>query len=164
MQLFQIVLSVATVLCSLVAGFLFAFATVIMPGIKNLDDAAFIRAFQVIDGVIQKNQPLFMLVWIGSVLSLIAATALGAWKLAGLDRLLLVAAALVFVIGVQAPTATINIPLNNALKALDTKTMTQPDLRRARDGFESRWNQWNAIRTVLATVVTVLLIVLLLRL
>jgi uncharacterized membrane protein len=164
MVVFQILLAVATVLCSLVAGFLFAFATVVMPGTKNLDDGAFLRAFQVIDGVIQKNQPLFMLMWIGSVLSLIAAAALGAWKLAGLDRMLLVLAALIFVLGVQVPTATINIPLNNAVQALDTKTMSQTDLRRARDDFESRWNQWNAIRTVLAIVVTVLLIALLLRL
>ena len=35
MGLFQILLSVATVLCSLVAGFLFAFAAVIMPGIRT---------------------------------------------------------------------------------------------------------------------------------
>ena len=32
---FQIVLILATFLCSLVAGFLFAFATVVMPGIKR---------------------------------------------------------------------------------------------------------------------------------
>jgi uncharacterized membrane protein len=37
----------------LVAGFLFAFAAVIMPGIRSLGDRAFIRAFQVIDRVIQ---------------------------------------------------------------------------------------------------------------
>ena len=54
---FQIVLILATLLCSLVAGFLFAFATVVMPGIKTLNDREFIRAFQVIDGVIQNNQP-----------------------------------------------------------------------------------------------------------
>jgi len=163
-MLFQAVMVVATVLCSLVAGILFAFATVVMPGIKNLDDAAFIRAFQVMDGVIQGYQPLFMLVWIGSALSTIAAAAIGGWKLMGLDRLLLVLAALVFMLGVQVPTATINIPMNDALQTLDTRTMSETALKRARDEFESRWNQWNVIRTVLATVVTVLLIVLLLRL
>ena len=46
---FQIVLILATLLCSLVAGFLFAFATVVMPGIKTLNDREFIRAFQVIE-------------------------------------------------------------------------------------------------------------------
>ena len=163
-MLFQAVMVVATVLCSLVAGILFAFATVVMPGIKNLDDAAFIRAFQVIDRVIQGYQPLFMLVWIGSALSTIAAAAIGGWKLAGLDRVVLVLAALIFLLGVQVPTATINIPMNDALQTLDTRTMSETALKRAREAFESRWNQWNIIRTVFAIIVTVLLIVLLLRL
>ena len=70
--LFQAVLMLATGLCSLVAGFLFAFAVVVMPGIRRLDDAAFIRTFQAIDRVIQDGQPLFLLVWVGSVLALTA--------------------------------------------------------------------------------------------
>jgi uncharacterized membrane protein len=61
---FQVLLLLAAFLCSLVAGFLFAFAVVIMPGISPLDDRGFIRAFQLIDRVIQNNQPLFMLVWV----------------------------------------------------------------------------------------------------
>jgi len=74
---FQIVLILATLLCSLVAGFLFAFATVVMPGIKKLSDRDFIRAFQVIDGVIQNNQPVMVAVWMGSILAAIAAAGLG---------------------------------------------------------------------------------------
>ena len=65
MGIFQIALFLATFLCSLVAGFLFAFALVVMPGIRSLNDREFIRAFQVIDRVIQNNQPIFMLVWVG---------------------------------------------------------------------------------------------------
>ena len=55
---FQILLIVAALLCSLVAGFLFAFATIVMPGIKQLSDREFIRAFQVIDGMVQNTSPL----------------------------------------------------------------------------------------------------------
>lgn len=64
-------------LCGLVAGLLFACAIVTMPGIKSLNDGEFVRAFQVMDGVIQNNQPLFMLVWKGSTLSLLLAAILG---------------------------------------------------------------------------------------
>ena len=71
MGIFQIALLVATFLCSLVAGLLFVFAVVVMPGIGNLNDREFIRAFQVMDRVIQNNQPLFMLVWLGSVVALV---------------------------------------------------------------------------------------------
>ena len=55
----------ATFLCSIVAGFLFAFWVVAMPGIRSLNDREFIRAFQVMDRVIQNNQPI--LCWSGSV-------------------------------------------------------------------------------------------------
>ena len=52
-----------------VAGVVFAFAVVVMPGIRTLPDADFLRAFQVIDRVIQDNQPLFLLVWVGSIVA-----------------------------------------------------------------------------------------------
>src|SRR5918998_418790 len=83
MGLFQIVLFLATLLCSLVAGFLFAFAVVVMPGIRNLGNRDFLRAFQVIDGIIQKNQPIFTLVWVGSVVALVIAAVLGFGQLDG---------------------------------------------------------------------------------
>lgn len=54
---FHALLVASTFLCSLVAGFLFAFAAVVMPGIRRLGDGSFIRAFQVIDRAIQKLDP-----------------------------------------------------------------------------------------------------------
>jgi uncharacterized membrane protein len=93
MTLFQAALLLAAFLCSLVAGFLFAFAAVVMPGIRSLDDGGFIRAFQVIDGVIQANQPLLIFVWVGSVLALVAAAVLGIGALRGAERLLIIVAA-----------------------------------------------------------------------
>ena len=163
MTLFQALVVLATFLCSLVAGFLFAFAVVIMPGIRNLDDGSFIRAFQVIDRVIQLNQPLFMFVWVGSVLCLIAASVFGLWALGGANRLLLIAAALVYLLCVQLPTATINIPLNNALQKLAPGTMSETMPKHARDDFEPRWNRWNAIRTACASLTAVLLLILIFR-
>ena len=163
LSLFHAALLVAALLCSLVAGVLFAFAVVVMPGIGNLDDASFIRAFQVTDRVIQNNQPLFVLVWVGSVLAVIAAAVLGLWAVAGVVRVLLVVAALVYLVGVQVPTGMVNIPLNNRLQSLDVATMTDATRRDARETFERRWNRWNVIRTVVALVVAVLLLFVLLR-
>jgi len=45
-------------LCSLVAGLLFGFAVVVMPGIANLENREFLMAFKHMDEVIQNNQPL----------------------------------------------------------------------------------------------------------
>ena len=53
--IFQFVLVLTTFLCSLVAGFLLAFAVVAMPGIKSLNDRDFLKAFQAMDRIIQKQ-------------------------------------------------------------------------------------------------------------
>jgi uncharacterized membrane protein len=162
LRLFPAALLLATSLCSLVAGFLFAFAAVVMPGIRSLDDTSFLRAFQVIDRVIQHNQPLFVFVWVGSVLAAIVAAGLGLWALTGVNRLLIVVAALVYLLGVQLPTGMVNLPLNNQLQRLDIATMTDTTRRRAREAFEPRWNRWNVLRTVCASLASVLLLLVLL--
>ena len=123
MEVFPIVLTLATFLCSLVAGFLFAFAVVAMPGLGSLGDRDFLRAFQVMDRVIQNNQPLFMAVWIGSVVAVVTATVLGIGQMDGLPRLLMVCATVGYLVGVQLPTITINVPLNNKLQRLDVSAM-----------------------------------------
>ena len=159
----QIVLVLAAFLCSLVAGFLFAFAVVIMPGIRNLGDREFLRAFQAIDGVIQRGQPLFGLVWLGSVLTLVAGLALGVGQVAGLEKLFLAIAGGVYLLGVQLPTFLVNIPLNNELQALDFEEADAASCRTARERFEPRWNRWNTIRTALAVLASAMLVVFLTR-
>jgi len=160
-EIFQIALILATFLSSLVAGFLFAFAVVVMPGIKKLNDREFIRTFQVIDGVIQNNQPIFIAVWIGSVVALVTATVLGIGQLDGSGRLLIIFTTLAYLFGVQLPTITINVPLNNKLQTLDVDAMNETTQKAARKDFESRWNRWNSIRTAIASMISILLIILL---
>jgi len=161
--IFPIVLIMATLLCSLVAGFLFAFASVVMPGLKRLNDWEFIRAFQVIDGVIQNNQPIFVAVWVGSIVALLASTGLGFGQLDSAQRLLMILALLIYLLGVQLSTFTINVPLNNKLQTLNVDEMNATALKAARMDFEPRWNQWNLIRTLLASLTSALLMILLLR-
>ena len=153
--IFPLTLISATLLCSLVAGFLLAFAIVVMPGIKSLKDREFIRAFQVIDGVIQNRQPIFMVVWIGSVVALLTSVVLGIDQLDGYGRLLIICAALVYLLGVQLPTFTINVPLNNKLQTLEVDAMNETTQKAARNDFESRWNRWNAIRTAFACLTSI---------
>jgi uncharacterized membrane protein len=85
---------------------------------------------------------------------------IGLWVLGGADRLLLIAAALVYLLCVQLPTATINIPLNNELQKLDPSTMSGTLRKRARDNFEPRWNRWNGIRAACASLTSILLLIL----
>jgi uncharacterized membrane protein len=150
----------ATFLCALVTGLLLAFAVVVMPGLKTLDDGGFIRAFQVIDRVIQNNQPVFMLVWVGSVVLLIVAVVLGVGVVSGLERVLLFAAAALYILGVQLPTAAINVPLNNRLQSLAVDGLGDVERRSARHDFEPRWNRWNVVRTLIASAAVLLLLIL----
>ena len=162
MEMFQITLIVATFLCTLVAGFVLAFAVVVMPGIRTLGNGEFLRAFQVMDRVIQNNQPVFMLVWIGSVVALLAAAVSGLGQLDGTGRAILIAAVLLYLLGVQLPTAVINIPLNNTVQTLEIADMDEAERQVARREFESRWNAANVTRTVLACLVSLLLMLMLL--
>ena len=164
MGIFPFALILATFLCSLVAGFLFAFAIVAMPGIRSLNDREFIRAFQVMDLVIQNNQPVFVLVWLGSVVALVTSTVLGIGQLDGAGLVLIIFAAIAYLIGVQLPTFTINIPLNKKLQTLDVDAMNETTKKTARKDFEPRWNRWNSIRAVFASLASALLIILIFRL
>lgn len=164
MTIFTVSLISALFLVSLVAGFLFAFAVVIMPGIRLLGEREFIRAFQVMDGVIQNNQPPFVVVWLGSIVSIIASAVLGILSPDVTDKALVTAAAVAFVLAVQVPTFFINIPLNNYIQSLDTNALSEADAKQARQRFESRWNWWNNFRTVVACIVVAILIAVLHRL
>ncbi|NND70508.1 MAG: DUF1772 domain-containing protein [Rhodothermales bacterium] len=162
--MFEILLIISTLLCSLVAGFLFAFAVVAMPGISRLGDREFLKAFQEIDGIIQRNNPLFYLMWVGSIILLITSAAFGIGLLGGGTELwLLLTATLIYIAGVQLPTMIVNVPLNNGLQAYDIDALDASELSAARTNFEPRWNRWNIIRTLVSILVSILLLVLLVR-
>ena len=62
MEPLHMALLLSILFCSLVAGLLFGFAVVVMPGIAKLADKEYLLAFKHMDGIIQNNQPLFVLV------------------------------------------------------------------------------------------------------
>ena len=164
MELIQTAVLLSALLCSLVAGLVLVFAIVVMPGIRTLGDRDYLKSFKAIDRVIQDNQPIFMLVWLGSVFVLLGSTILGIWRLEGLEQTLLIIACAVYILGVQLPTVTINIPLNNHLQSQDLDAMPESELLALAEKFNSRWLRWNTIRTVIAILTTVLLLALLVRL
>lgn len=164
MDLFEITIITTTFLCSLVAGFLFAFAVVVFPGIKSLNDREFLRSFQEMDLVIQNNQPIFMITWVGSVLAIVVSGVLGFWKLADFDLILLLTAVILYLFFVQLPTILVNVPLNISLQAKNVDNMDESELRQVRNNFERRWTRSNTVRTFSACVVSLMLIILIFRL
>ena len=164
LDLLYLAVMLSILLCSLVAGLVFGFAAVVMPGIAKFSDREFLLAFKHMDGVIQNNQPAFMLVWVGSIFSVIATLVLGTMNLSGGQLYHLWGASALYLLAVQLPTVRFNIPLNNALQALDIESLSESDLVKARKDFEAPWNRWNRFRTLNAIFSVSGLLVLLLRL
>ena len=133
----HVVLLLSALLCSLVAGLLFGFAVVVMPGIAKLSDREFLLAFKHMDGIIQDNQPLFLLAWVGSILSLAAALVLGTVILTGSELYLMWTAVVLYFLGVQLPTFRFNIPLNNSLQELEIQSLGESELKQSRVNFET---------------------------
>ena len=105
-----------------------------------------------------------MAVWVGSIVASVTAAGLGFGQLDGAQRLLLISAPIVYILGVQLSTFTINVPLNNKLQALNVDAMDEMALKTARMGFEPGWNRWNLVRTPFAGLASVLLMILLFKL
>jgi len=147
-EFFVFALVLAILLCTLVSGLLFGFAVVVMPGVAKLSDRDFLLAFKHMDGIIQNNQPLFILVWVGSILSVLVSAILGTMDLSGQEAVLLWIGCGWYLLGVQLPTIVFNIPLNNTIQALEIDKLNESELTNSRVNFEAKWNRWNDIRTI----------------
>ena len=133
--------------CSLVTGFIFTYAIVVLPGFSKLDDKEYIRAFQVTDEVIQNNQPLFMLTWIGSILSVLGAILTSILSPDLGETWFIVLIGVVYLVGVQGITITIHLPINNHIKDLNLDELDNQTLIKERLKLETKWNYFNNIRT-----------------
>ena len=150
MNSLDIALVFAVLTCSLVTGFIFTYAVVVMPGFSKLEDKEFLRAFQVTDGVIQNNQPLFMLTWVGSIISVLSVMAISILSLGVSDAWIIFVVVLIYLLGVQGITISIHLPLNNHIQKIDINDMNNQSLNEERTNFEMRWNYFNKIRTFIA--------------
>ena len=159
----EVSLILSTLSCSLVTGFIFTYAVIVMPGFSKLNDKDFIRAFQVTDNVIQNNQPLFMLIWIGSILSMISTIAFSIFNINADYSILIMSTGFFYLIGVQGLTISIHVPLNNKIQKIDVDKEDELKLNEVRKEFEIKWNYYNRIRTVVAFNVTTLLMLILLN-
>lgn len=157
-HIFVATLIFATLTTTLVAGIAFTFALLVMPGTGKLSDREFLKAFQEMDGIIQRSHPIFITVWLGSNSALLAAVILAFGRLDSLPLALLFTSTVVYYLGVQFPTVIGNVPLNNRIQKLELETMGSDSLASARSQFERSWNRLNILRTSVALVVSVLLI------
>ena len=144
----------STFLCALVTGFVFTYAVVIMPGLKQLCDKEFIRAFQVTDAIIQNNHPFFMMVWLGSIISVSGAIVIAFTVSTPTGNWSVIATGFSYLLGVQGLTIFIHLPLNKRIQSVNVDEMSPKALLNQRVLFEARWTRFNKLRALIACMVT----------
>ena len=139
----------STLSCALVTGFVFTYAVIVMPGLAKLTDKEFIRTFQVTDELIQNNQPIFMIVWVGSVISVISTLIVSLMGPYSVETVLVIIAGFVYLLGVQGLTVLVHLPLNRRIQTVNAEEWDASALREERLSFETRWIRFNWIRTLI---------------
>ena len=139
----------STLSCALVTGFVFTYAVIVMPGLAKLTDKEFIRAFQVTDELIQNNQPIFMIVWVGSVISVISTLIVSLMGAHSVETVLVIIAGFAYLLGVQGLTVLVHLPLNTRIQTVNVQERDASALREERLLFETRWIRFNWIRTII---------------
>jgi uncharacterized membrane protein len=141
-----LVLGAALLATGLLAGFFYAYAVSVMPGLGRADDRAFVDSMQQINEV--TPNPLFFLSFFGAPLLCLAAAILARRSRSQGTRWIVAGLVLSFL--AFAVTVAFNIPLNNELKdAGDTDQIR--DLAAVVDDLEDPWVAWNIVRTLAAT-------------
>ncbi|WP_405780695.1 DUF1772 domain-containing protein [Streptomyces sp. NBC_00859] len=136
-------LALAVLSTGLYAGFMFAFAVGVMPGLKLLTDEQFSAAMRRINEKVPG--PWFLLVFLGVVALPAVALAVAVDGRTGTARWLL-AAGLACAVVSHLVTVAGNVPLNSALAAPAGRGDGA-----ARAAFETRWNRLHLVRTVVST-------------
>ena len=161
MDFLDISLFFSILLCALAAGFILTYAIIIMPGLSKLDDKEFIKAFQVTDGIIQNNQPIFILIWVGSIISVLGTIIISILSLGIVEAWLIIFAGVIYLLGVQVITISIHLPLNKHIQKIDINSTNSQTLSEVRKNFETKWNYFNNIRTGIAFFVILIFLLIL---
>lgn len=147
----------ATILLfGLMAGFFYAFSVCVMTGLNNISPEGAITAMNAINAAVL-NPVFFATFFLTPVFTLITAL-LCHINGATTARNYLGFATIIYCLGVIAPTAAINVPLNNAL-ALVTDTDITANAKQTWQAYTAPWTDWNTARTVASAVSTILSVI-----
>jgi uncharacterized membrane protein len=141
-RLMSILVLLSALGSGLVGGIFFAFSTFVMGALARLPAPQGIAAMQSINIVV--INPVFMAAFMGTaaLCIVVAAGALFGW--AGPHPTLALAGAVLYLVGNIVVTMTGNVPLNNALAAIDPASAEGAAVW-AR--YLSSWTTWNHVRT-----------------
>jgi uncharacterized membrane protein len=128
--------------CGLIAGVFFAFSAFVMNALARLPPAQGIAAMQSINVVV--INPLFLGPFFGTAVTcaLLAVASLLSWPEPG--ALFLLVGSTLYLVGTVLVTIAFNVPLNDALAAVEPASAEGVSLWHR---YLARWTTWNHVRT-----------------
>jgi uncharacterized membrane protein len=129
--------------CGVLAGVYFAFSTFVMASLARIAPAAGAAAMNAINVEIVRS--LFMPLLLGTTLTGAALAVLAFFRWGEPGAIAMLAGGGIYVLGMFIVTMTFNVPLNNALAAVDPASAQAAELwaRYLRD-----WTFWNHVRSI----------------
>ncbi|WP_211444463.1 DUF1772 domain-containing protein [Collimonas humicola] len=148
------ILLYAALACGLLGGLFFAFSNFVMNALSRISPASGIAAMQSINVTVLN--PLFLLLFLGAALlcAALAVFAVLRWQQPYAGWLL--AGSLFYLAGGFLVTMGCNVPLNDALAAVDPSL---PESSRVWQNYLSAWTSWNHVRTICCLLSSALFIV-----
>jgi uncharacterized membrane protein len=142
-----IALGAAVIAMGLLAGFFFAYAVSVMPGLTAADDRTLVDGMQQINEATEN--PVFFLTFLGAP-ALAAVALFQARHSASAETARWVVAGLALYTVMAVITFAFNIPLNEDLKEAGDPARIE-NLGAVRDDFVTPWVAWHIVRTVALT-------------
>ncbi|WP_298340825.1 anthrone oxygenase family protein [uncultured Algibacter sp.] len=148
-------LFITILLNALSTGFFFAWSVSVILGTKKVGDFTYLESMQSINKEILN--PAFFIVFFGSLIMLVMSASMqfNNKPMFGL----VLASAIIYLIGTFGITAFGNVPLNNELEALNITKLSILELKNFRTYYESAWNQYHNIRTISSIISFILLLI-----
>lgn len=152
-SLFGVLTFLTAVTCALNAGLFFIFSNTIMTALGRITPSQGIAAMQSINSAILN--PWFIVAFFGTALLCIALIVLVLIGRGDNGTGFVIAGSVIFLAGCIGVTAVVNVPMNNALDAVDPDDAESITVW---TDYLIRWTNWNHIRTAASIASTALFI------
>ena len=135
--------------CGLLAGIYFAFSTFVMAALARIGPAQGIVAMNSINVEIVKS--LFLPLFLGTTLASAALAVLAFFRWGEPGAIAMLTGGLIFALGMFGVTMIFNVPLNDALAAVDPASTEGASIWTR---YLKEWTFWNHVRTIASAVST----------
>jgi uncharacterized membrane protein len=152
-----IILAAAILFTGLMAGIFFTWSNAVKPGLGNLSDSEYLKAFQSMNRVILNNA--FRIVFAGAIIA-VALVPVFYFNLYPKNIFwLFVFTFIIYWIGAFGVTILGNIPLNEILDKANLESISFEEIKVLRRSIEAKWNTLNLIRSICSGITFLLLII-----